>query len=127
MAEDMELEGQKAYLAEKFNTLMDQIGDGYGTPLMDELVRRLEQTVAEFHEEVSELLVDLKKRSQERRKKLDQLMSGSEAATPEPETAPEEEMSELERRLEEHEKEEPPPAETPEPSQKKGVFGRKKK
>ena len=43
---------QKQYLMDQFGNLMEQVGDGFGGPLQEELVSRLEQTIADFHEEV---------------------------------------------------------------------------
>ena len=47
----------------KINELTDGIGPGYSEALMEELVSRLEKAVAEFHEEVTELMKTLKTRS----------------------------------------------------------------
>ena len=55
---------QQQYLMDQFGGLMDQVGDGFGGPLQEELIRRLEQTIADFHEEVSEMLGNLKDNSE---------------------------------------------------------------
>lgn len=129
---------QKAYLNEKLSNLTGQIGEGYGEPLLEELMSRLEKTVADFHEEVTEMLVDLKKRSQERQDLLKQRWAGQESdgggkeadAAP-AEEEPAEEASDWEKRLEEKEaksggKKEAPTEEEDKPK-KKGFFKRKKK
>ena len=57
---------QKSYLLENFEAIIEQIGEGYGAPLQEELIRRMEKTVAEFHEDVSDLVVQLKEQSEKR-------------------------------------------------------------
>ena len=47
------MDPQKQYLIEQFGNLMEKVGEGYGGPLQEELIRRLEQTVADFDEAVS--------------------------------------------------------------------------
>ena len=37
---------QKQYLMDQFGNLMEQVGDGFGGPLQEELISRLEQTIA---------------------------------------------------------------------------------
>jgi hypothetical protein len=135
------IDQQKQYLQEKLGGLLDQVGDGYGTPLLEELIRRLDRTIAEFHEEVTELLVTLKKTSVERREKLRARWEHREE--PASETKSEDgleertdeapEMSDWEKRLIEKAKareQKQAPAKTPEPAPKekpkKGLFGRKK-
>ena len=51
---------QKQYLIEQFGNLMEKVGEGYGGPLQEELIRRMEQTIADFDEEVSEMLEHLR-------------------------------------------------------------------
>ena len=48
------MDPQKQYLIEQFGNLMEKVGEGYGGPLQEELIRRLEQTVADYDEEVNE-------------------------------------------------------------------------
>ena len=54
------LDPQKKYLMDQFGNLMEKVGDGFGGPLQEELINRLEQTIADFHEEVSEMMASLK-------------------------------------------------------------------
>ena len=56
---------QKQYLMDQFGNLMEQVGDGFGGPLQEELIKRLEQTIADFHEEVNEMLSKLKENSEQ--------------------------------------------------------------
>ena len=127
---------QKKYLMDQFGDLMEQVGDGFGGPLQEELISRLQQTISDFHEEVNEMLTKLKENSEKRHEKLKEIWDNPEASaetedTPQSdksETQPEnKEMSEWEKKLESADAklEEKPIKE--EPPKKKGFFGRKKK
>jgi len=61
---------QKKYLMDQFGDLMEQVGDGFGGPLQEELISRLQQTIADFHEEVNEMLSKLKENSEKRHELL---------------------------------------------------------
>ena len=97
---------QKSYLLENFETIIEQIGEGYGAPLQEELIRRMEKTVAEFHEDVSDLVVQLKDQSEKRQNTLKQMLNSDDhekvdKIVDEVVDIPEErEMSDYERRLE---------------------------
>ena len=144
MAEEQaqDIDAQKKYLMAKINELTDGIAPGYGEAFLEELMGRLEKTVSEFNEEVSELLESLKVRSAQRDEKLKEMMERGDDSEAEPsavnsdESAAESEMSDWEQRLEskakdaggetksapkgdEEEEEEKP--------KKKGFFSRKKK
>jgi len=137
------LDPQKKYLMDQFGNLMEKVGDGFGGPLQEELINRLEQTIADFHEEVSEMMASLKENAEKRHEKLKEIWNNPDASLVETDNKqldtgvgqPEAEMSEWERRLEEAGKlgdsgssstksnesvEEVAP-------KKKGLFGRKKK
>ena len=127
---------QKKYLMDQFGDLMEQVGDGFGGPLQEELISRLQQTISDFHEEVNEMLTKLKENSEKRHEKLKEIWDNPEASVetedtpqsdksePQPESK---EMSEWEKKLESADAklEEKPIKE--EPPKKKGFFGRKKK
>ena len=135
------LDPQKKYLMDQFGNLMEKVGDGFGGPLQEELIKRLEQTIADFHEEVSEMMASLKENAEKRHEKLKEIWNnpdaslevvdnqGSKTGTTEPES----EMSEWERKLEEAGKlgdsdsSDSKPEVKEEPPKKKGLFGRKKK
>ena len=53
-------EDRKKYLEEKFDNLLDVIGETYGSVLMEELVSRLDTTIEDFHKEMSKMFEDLK-------------------------------------------------------------------
>ncbi|GIT40740.1 MAG: hypothetical protein Ct9H300mP9_5900 [Candidatus Neomarinimicrobiota bacterium] len=67
------MDPQKQYLIEQFGNLMEKVGEGYGGPLQEELIRRLEQTVADFDEEVNEMMESLKENSVKRHEKLKEI------------------------------------------------------
>ena len=70
---------QKKYLMDQFGSLMDQVGDGFGGPLQEELIRRLEQTIADFHQEVNEMLTNLRESSEKRHEKLKEIWENPDA------------------------------------------------
>ena len=127
---------QQQYLMDQFGGLMDQVGDGFGGPLQEELIRRLEQTIADFHEEVNEMLGNLKDNSEKRHDRLKEIWNNPDTAVDdvpdEPDDGPgdESEMSEYEKRIEGLEgdsKKDEPQEKDEKPKKKKGFFGRKKK
>ena len=125
---------QKQYLIEQFGNLMEKVGEGYGGPLQEELIRRMEQTIADFDEEVSEMLESLRDNSVKRHEKLKEIWENPEQSSPSNgDAAPDsidENASDWEKRVESLDskdgdtelKEEPK-----EEPKKKGLFGRGKK
>ena len=99
-------DGRQNYLNEKLDNLLSGINASYGQVLLDELVTRLQRTLADFNEEVEGIMGDLKDSSDRRNQIIHDLMEGNETAsgsapsdggeTP----AGSEEMSEWEKRLE---------------------------
>ena len=133
------IDPQKQYLMDQFGNLMEQVGDGFGGPLQEELISRLEQTIADFHEEVNEMLDRLKDNSEKRHEKLKEIWNNPDVVIDETSQADNgqkdgpglntEEMSEWEKKIESASKENPveeKPKEK-EVKKKKGFFGRKKK
>ena len=123
---------QKQYLIEQFGNLMEKVGEGYGGPLQEELIRRMEQTIADFDEEVSEMLEHLRDSSVKRHEKLKEIWenpeqtSDSAVADGEAASVPED-ASDWEKRLEgiaDSDSKDAPKEEAP---KKKGLFGRGKK
>ena len=139
--QESSIDPQKKYLMDQFGNLMEKVGDGFGGPLQEELIKRLEQTIADFHDEVSEMMASLKENAEKRHEKLKEIWNNPDASRavvdnqgPQTENAePEGEMSEWERRLEEAGKlgdsgsSDSKPEVKEEPPKKKGLFGRKKK
>ena len=127
------LDPQKQYLTDQFGGLMDQVGEGFGGPLQEELIRRLEQTIADFHEEVNEMLTSLKSNSEKRHEKLKEIWDNPEAEKESGKSDAHEdgdELSDYEKRIEsmaENAEKDKPKEEDEKPKKKKGFFGRKKK
>jgi len=127
---------QKQYLIEQFGNLMEKVGEGYGGPLQEELIRRMEQTIADFDEEVSEMLEHLRDNSVKRHEKLKEIWENPEQGSGQDDNdVPDgprasEDASDWEKRLEgiadgkEENSKEAPKEEAP---KKKGLFGRGKK
>ena len=131
---------QQKYVNEKVAVLLDQIGDEYGESLTQQLVQRLDTTVADFHEEVTNLLSELKEKSVSRQQQLrdawqhrfDTPPQAAEVPATATETAPlegqGEDSSDWEKRLETMESgEKGKPSDDDKKKKKKGFFGRKKK
>ena len=127
---------QKQYLIEQFGNLMEKVGEGYGGPLQEELIRRMEQTIADFDEEVSEMLEHLRDNSVKRHEKLKEIWENPEQGSGQDDNdvpdgpGASEDASDWEKRLEgiadgkEENSKETPKEEAP---KKKGLFGRGKK
>ena len=60
----------KEYLSEKLLAIKEKLGDAYGGPLMEELIIRMERTVAHFDFEVETMLKKVSKRTNERKSTL---------------------------------------------------------
>ena len=127
---------QQQYLMDQFGGLMDQVGEGFGGPLQEELIRRLEQTIADFHEEVNGMLANLKDNSEKRHDRLKEIWNNPDASDNDvadesnDDPGEESQMSEYEKRIESLEgdgKKDEPKEKDEEPKKKKGFFGRKKK
>ena len=139
--QESSIDPQKKYLMDQFGNLMEKVGDGFGGPLQEELIKRLEQTIADFHDEVSEMMASLKENAEKRHEKLKEIWNNPDASlgvannqeSQAVNSTTEGEMSEWERRLEEAGKlgdsgsSDSKPEIKEEPPKKKGLFGRKKK
>jgi hypothetical protein len=140
----LKLTEQQKYVNEKVAVLLDQIGDEYGESLTQQLVQRLDTTVADFHEEVTNLLSELKEKSVSRQERLrdawqhrfdtppQAAQAPAEAPEATPAGGPGDDSSDWEKRLETKESGETGnvPAEAADDDKKKkkkGFFGRKKK
>ena len=125
---------QKQYLIEQFGNLMEKVGEGYGGPLQEELIRRMEQTIADFDEEVSEMLESLRDNSVKRHEKLKEIWENPEEASPSngdgPAGSVDEDASDWEKRVETMASDDGDTEQKEEPKEepkKKGLFGRGKK
>ena len=63
----------KEYLSGKLLAIKEKLGDAYGGPLMEELIIRMERTVAHFDFEVETMLKKVTKRTSERKSTLDNI------------------------------------------------------
>ena len=140
-----ELTEQEKYVNEKVAALLDQIGDEYGESLTQQLVQRLDTTVSDFHEEMTNLLSELKEKSISRQEQLrdawqhrfdtpPQVDVPSAVAEADPSEGQGDDSSDWEKRLETMESGEAGEVPTKEAAsddgkkkKKKGFFGRKKK
>ena len=81
------------YLAEKLQSIGNKLDDAYGEPLLDELITRMERTVAHFNEEVDGMVKTLRSRTKNQRGLLASMRGEDPNAEPV-------EMSDLEKKLE---------------------------
>ena len=81
------------YLAEKLQSIGNKLDDAYGKPLLDELITRMERTVAHFNEEVDGMVRILRSRTKNQRGVLASMRGEDPNAEPV-------EMSDLEKKLE---------------------------
>ena len=97
------------YLNERLDDLLEGINSSYGEELFNELVLRLERTINDFNEEISELTEAVKGNSEKRAEIIHTLMEGSDSTattqnsqdnTVEGSNLDSEIMSEWEKRLE---------------------------
>lgn len=90
-------------LREKLESLLQGIHEQYGNALTDELIARLENTIADFNEEIDSLMSELKENATLKEKLMEDIKSGKNEKNDEPkEDSAEEvkEVSEWEKRLE---------------------------
>jgi len=71
--EQVTLSPEEQLLNDHVENLLKVVDPGHGVPLQQELSLRLEKTVNEFHDEIAEMIEELKTNSEERRKKLKEL------------------------------------------------------
>ncbi len=91
-------------ISEKLESLLQGIHEQYGSALTDELIARLENTIADFNEEVESLMNELKDNASLKEKLMADIKSGkTQVKSEEQEQAPAEEVKEMsawEKRLE---------------------------
>ena len=64
------------YISEKVNDLVDKVGEQYGELLLDELFRRLDNTISDFDKEVEELFTSLKKDEDKKQSVIELMKKG---------------------------------------------------
>ena len=67
---DTQKDFNQDYLNDKLHTIGDKLGDAYGEPLLSELIKRMERTVAHFNEEVDVMVNTLSSRTKNQKKLL---------------------------------------------------------
>ena len=97
------------YLNEKLDDLLEGINSSYGEELFNELVMRLDRTINDFNDEISQLTEAVKGNSDKRAEIIHTLMEGNDSITNESNNQEGQEqssnldseiMSEWEKRLE---------------------------
>ena len=97
------------YLNEKLDDMLEGINSSYGEELFNELVMRLDRTINDFNDEISQLTEAVKGNSDKRAEIIHTLMEGNDSITNESNTQEGQEqssnldseiMSEWEKRLE---------------------------
>ena len=112
---------KQEYLAEKLQMIGDKLDDAYGGPLLEELIVRMERTVAHFNEEMDDMLETLKSRT----KNQQGLLASMRGDNPNLEQV---ELSDIEKKLESGEaKENLKEEKLSKPKKKLSFFKRKKK
>ncbi|MAX12558.1 MAG: hypothetical protein CMG11_00625 [Candidatus Marinimicrobia bacterium] len=71
-----ETELENSYISDKITELVEKVGDQYGELLLDELFRRLENTVNDFEDEVNDLFESLKKDEDKKQSVIDLMRKG---------------------------------------------------
>ena len=91
-------------ISKKLESLLQGIHEQYGAALTDELIARLENTIADFNEEVDSLMNELKENASLKEKLMADIKSGKTEEKPvdqsEEPVEEEKEMSAWEKRLE---------------------------
>ena len=111
------------YLAEKLQSIGNKLDDPYGQPLLNELITRMERTVAHFNEEVDSMVKKLSSRTKNQKK----LLSSMRGEDP---NQVDIELSDLEKKLESKDESKPgsnKSSEKEKPKKKFSLFKRKKK
>ena len=71
-----ETELENSYISDKITELVEKVGDQYGDLLLDELFRRLDNTINDFEDEVKELFESLKKDEDKKQSVIDLMRKG---------------------------------------------------
>ena len=71
-----ETEIENTYISDKITELVEKVGDQYGELLLDELFRRLDNTINDFGDEVKELFESLKKDEDKKQSVIDLMRKG---------------------------------------------------
>ena len=83
--------GRKAFIDDNLSGLLSGINDTYGPIILDELLKRIENTITEFNEEINSAFTLLKERDKKRKEFYNEINEDAET---------EEGQSEWEKKLE---------------------------
>ena len=78
--QDKDGNSKNDYISSKVNDLVSKIGDEYGEILLEELFKRIDNTINHFNSEVKELFVNLKK-DEEKKQSVIGLMKKGKVVT----------------------------------------------
>jgi len=82
MANDLKTkDGRNKFIKDNLSTILDGINDSYGPVLVEELLRRIDYTITEFNEEMSNAFNLLKEKDQKRIEALKKYEAESENST----------------------------------------------
>ena len=93
---------QQAHLDEKVTALVEQVDEGYGKALLEQLIRRMELTVKDFTSEIDQLVEHLKQNADTQEELLGKIKRKSIITGPAEHTSADisdEDIPEWERRL----------------------------
>ena len=71
-----ETEIENSYISDKVTELVEKVGDQYGELLLEELFRRLDNTINDFEDEVKDLFDSLKKDEDKKQSVIDLMRKG---------------------------------------------------
>ena len=76
-----ETEIKNDHISEKVTELVNKVGDQYGEVLLEELFRRLDNTVNDFEDEIKELFASLKKDEDKKQSVIDLMKKGKKVVS----------------------------------------------
>ena len=66
-------EGRDSFIKDNLSNLIEGINDTYGPIILEELLKRIEDTISDFNEEMSNVFSLLKEKELERKKAYDEI------------------------------------------------------
>ena len=76
--QDKDGKSKNDYISSKVNDLVSKIGDEYGEILLEELFKRIDNTINHFNSEVKELFVNLKKDEEKKQSVIGLMRKGKQ-------------------------------------------------
>ena len=82
MANDLKTkDGRSKFIKDSLSTIVDGVNDSYGPVLVEELLRRIDYTITEFNEEMSDAFSLLKEKDQKRIEAFKKYEAENESST----------------------------------------------